>query len=71
MKSLLLATTTAVGLSLFAMSGAGAAPANGTAIGTAAGAEHLTQQARVVVVERRRHHRMRCWWRHGRRICVR
>ncbi len=70
MKSLLLATATAVGLGVLGLSGASAAPVNGAAIGQAATSD-LTQKARVVIVEHRRHHhhcvmryhprRLVCW----------
>jgi hypothetical protein len=62
MKSLLLATITAIGIGLLGISGASAAPIAGAVIGQAAGAEQLMQQAHIIIIHRR--HRHCHWWRH-------
>jgi hypothetical protein len=65
MKSLLLATTTAVVIGLLGICGASAAPIHGAAIGQAVAGDQLTQQ--VHWYWRHRH----CWWHRGHRICRR
>jgi hypothetical protein len=61
MQKTMIATLMAVGLGLISMPAVQAAPASGSAIGTAAGTVSPIQNAQYY---RYRRYRRRCWWVH-------
>jgi hypothetical protein len=65
MRSIVIAAVMALGIGLVGVQASSAAPANGLAIGKAAAAGHVTEQAHW-----RYHHHRHCWvGRHGRLHC--
>ena len=65
MKSLLLATITAIGIGLLGVPAASAAPMSGAVIGQTVAADQLTQQVHW------RYRHWHCWWHRGHRHCHR